>query len=217
MIGVEDNLKKSSVEIDGKTTPYELVRQIVSENDEIDQLCLVAYKYVPLQVDENELNKEFWVSKQNFLEDGFLESLSNKFSKDVQIGLFSRVSVGYEGDKHIPMMDLEISKSRVNLKKIISRFTHLGLNDGWLLETGNSYHYYGRTLIEDDKWISNFLSRCLLTSIVNSRSDIEDIVDSRYVGHSLRRGSCCLRLTTWDDKSFVPKVVYDFKTEKFLD
>ena len=51
------------------------------------------------------------------------------------------------------------------------------------------------------------MGECLLTSIVHDNYNIEQVVDNRYIGHSLIRGGNTLRITTKAEKTFEPKVI----------
>lgn len=106
-------------------------------------------------------------------------------------------------------MDFDIPKSKKNLKLLIERLKKLDYPSGWILETGKSYHFYGYDLMSNKEWLG-FLSRSLLTSLVITRENIIQIADARFVGHSIRRGCCTLRVTTRADKSFKPRVVARF-------
>ena len=104
------------------------------------------------------------------------------------------------------MMDFETDKGGCGLETISNRLQHVGITNGWVLETEFSYHYYGHELISDEGWI-HFMGKCLLLSIFHDRKNIEQVADPRYIGHSLMRGGNVLRITTRGDKSFVPTVV----------
>jgi hypothetical protein len=57
-------------------------------------------------------------------------------------------------------------------------------NSGYLLNSGRYFHYYGRqlfTVLDWPRFLSQFLMPCVLVS-------------PRYIGHSLYRGFCTLRL-----------------------
>lgn len=111
--------------------------------------------------------------------------------------------------RHIPMMDFSISKNKANLKFLLERLHHLEMPNGYIIETGSSYHYFGKDFLMIEDWYK-FLGKCLLSSVVRTREDILEIADNRYIGHSLRRGDCSLRLTSRGDKTYIPKVVSEF-------
>jgi hypothetical protein len=55
---------------------------------------------------------------------------------------------------------------------------------GYLLSSGRYFHYYGKRLLRPHEWVS-FLAQFLMPCV---------LVSPRYVGHSLHRGFCTLRL-----------------------
>ncbi|RLU99417.1 hypothetical protein CTZ27_15955 [Streptomyces griseocarneus] len=69
---------------------------------------------------------------------------------------------------------------------------------GYLLNSGRFFHYYGRRLLSRAEW-TDFAARFLMPCTM---------VSPRYIGHSLSRGSCCLRLNAVPPhKPSVPEVV----------
>ena len=69
---------------------------------------------------------------------------------------------------------------------------------GVILETGRFFHYYGMSLLSEEKWLQ-FMAEFLMPCVV---------VSPRYVGHSLYDGYCSLRLTTDTKyKTKIPEVI----------
>lgn len=69
---------------------------------------------------------------------------------------------------------------------------------GYLLSSGRYYHYYGKRLLTGGEW-QRFLARFLMPCV---------LVSPRYIGHSLFRGFCTVRLTSARPyKPTVPRVV----------
>lgn len=64
------------------------------------------------------------------------------------------------------------------------------------VDSGRSYHYYGKRLLSKNEW-RIFLGKCLL---------MQDLVDERYVGHQLVDGHCVLRLSASQIKPSIPRV-----------
>ena len=64
--------------------------------------------------------------------------------------------------------------------------------------------------LDHDKWLK-FLGASLLTGILTVASggqySYESVVDNRYIGHSLLRGTTGLRIITNGTKTFTPRVV----------
>ena len=201
-------------EISSQTTPLELVTHIINENSEIEGVSYWTYHYVPLQIDEKEMNKLHWTPKEEFLDSTFIDNFYKTYPPQIQLAISSLVETK-DGLKHIPMMDFDILKGEEGLEILLRRLYKSQISEGWILETGRSYHYYGQNLLTEDEWL-DFLARCLLTSEVRSRDNIVQVADTRYIGHALRRRDCSLRLTTRDDKTFIPRVIYDLKNNKDL-
>lgn len=168
---------------------------------------LWLYNYIPLEQTERG-DGLTWIVKKNDEDDlgdilnGFLEDSSS----DKQIAISSEVELASGEHLHIPMMDFNYPKNSDSLKVIKERLQYIEASKGWILETEMSYHYFGEKLLTKKEWV-DFMGRCLLTSIVHSRDNIQEVADSRYIGHSLRRGCNTLRLTTREDKTVTPIVV----------
>ena len=209
---------QSSIEINGETGPYELARYIVEQNPEIEYVYLRAYGFQPIVPSEGrridaktESTEDKPVSREFFLDESKYNDYVNSLPPEAELGLCSKVIMRDGSEMQIPMMDLQIEKSPENLDFVVSRLNAKGINTGWLLESGKSYHYYGIESLTPEQWIKEFIANCLLTSDVRNRSQIIQVVDARYIGHALRRGTCCLRLTARNEKTFVPRVVYDLE------
>ena|SRR5437667_4727817 len=128
-----------------------------------------------------------------------LQEIARGLAEDRLLGLISRVSLRGGGSGHIPMMDFVCIPSPENLD-ILTRFlTEIqnGKGEGFLLESGRSYHYYGVELLSEEGW-RVFLGKCLL---------MPGYVDDRYVGHQLVDGHCVLRLSAGKLRSRLPRVV----------
>jgi hypothetical protein len=100
---------------------------------------------------------------------------------------------------HIPMMDFQL-KSGSDVGRIsLLRTAIKGVRQqhGVLLDSGNSYHYYGLRLLTEQDW-RWFMVGCLL---------LEPLVDVRYISHRLLACKGALRLTSRPGKSDEPSVV----------
>ena len=95
------------------------------------------------------------------------------------------------------MVDLICAPSAMNLDVVARLLREIRQGQGFLLESGRSYHYYGIDLLSDEEW-RVFLGKCLL---------MFGYVDDRYIGHQLVDGHCVLRLSAGTLKTGVPRVV----------
>lgn len=184
-----------------------VLEHIVQINPDIAKISFWVYVYRPIQFTESGQNP-LYVPRTDVLNDsqGVVSRIVNSLPNEAQVGVFSEVLLN-NGDKaHIPMMDFGIPKSDEGLGVVKERLQRAEIHNVWILETGESYHLYGKDLLSPQEWL-NFMGTCLLTSVVHSRDNITQVADPRYIGHSLKRGGCVLRVTTRAVKSFDPKVV----------
>lgn len=186
-------------------SPLEVFRHVIKINPNIAKVNFWVYEYKPIEHTEGGKNP-YWLSREEFFEGSRLQRLIALLPEQAQLGIFSKVLLNTNEAFHIPMMDFEIEKSETGLNTVLSRLRHVGISNGWILETGASYHYYGQQLLSHEEWV-DFMGVCLLTSIVHTRKNIEYVADPRYIGHSLRRGGNVLRLTSRADKNLEPVVV----------
>jgi len=184
---------------------FDVLSQIVSVNPQITAVNFWVYVYRPVQFSEPGENPR-WVSREQFFSQDVLPRLVENLPEDAQVGVFSKVALGEGEVAHIPMMDFSIPKSDGGITVVKERLQKAGIHNIWLLETGEAYHIYGKDLLTEEEWVQ-FMGTCLLTSIVHTRENIEQVADPRYIGHSLKRGGNVLRVTTRAIKSFEPKVV----------
>jgi hypothetical protein len=113
------------------------------------------------------------------------------------IGVCSKVQLEDGQLVHIPMMDFLCRPSPENLDLLARLITNLRQGPGYLLHSGNSYHYYGLRLLRSGEWQA-FLGKCLLMS---------GFADDRYIGHQLVDGYCVFRLSSGKLKNHTPTVV----------
>lgn len=109
-----------------------------------------------------------------------------------EIGLNSRVKIlGQKEFFHIPMIDLK-GGVRLDLERI-EKFLCAECPEVLPLQwfsSGRSFHAYGATLLSNQQW------RYFMETLLLYRSQESSIaIDTRWVGHRLRAGYACLRLT----------------------
>jgi hypothetical protein len=97
---------------------------------------------------------------------------------------------------YLPVMDFSIEISdeseqlvRERLKGVLDLYPQFGR--GSLVQTNNSYHFVGDTLIVQKDWIAFCANMILLKHSRETR----DIADVRFIGHSLVRGYTCVRIS----------------------
>lgn len=96
---------------------------------------------------------------------------------------------------HIPLIDFGCRRSSENLRRVEIAMRAIDKDGGIILNSGNSYHYYGRSLLTNTEW-RKFIGRCLL---------VEQLVDVRNLGHCLIDGEAALRISR-DRRGRDPKV-----------
>lgn len=130
---------------------------------------------------------------------GFWEQLFKSLA-DAVLAASSQVRLKDGSLAHLPMIDFKCAPAPQNIELAKEAFAKIGQTDGVLLNSGNSFHYYGQTLLNEKEW-RDFLGHCLL---------LADFIDTRYVGHALINNECRLRLSTAPLNPFIPTVVEVF-------
>ncbi len=126
-----------------------------------------------------------------------INSYEKSISGKEMIGLCSLVELPRKKFLHIPMLDFHCLPKKENLMLVKSSLEMIGEKDGMILNSGRSYHYYGRELKTQEEWV-DFLGRALLLS---------PIVDPRYIAHRLIDGWSILRIFANELKPKEPVVV----------
>jgi len=128
-------------------------------------------------------------NKLNDIVEGLISQLVLTNVKEVEVGLTSKVKRWIFKPKHIPQIDLI---GRHDTSAIIEMLTKLGLlSKVSLYDSGNSYHVWYHTVVSARAW-KEFMHRLLLVNDQNN-----SMIDTRWVGNSLRQGYSLLRLTNF--------------------
>jgi hypothetical protein len=98
---------------------------------------------------------------------------------------------------HIPMIDFRIAPEPSAIERLRRMLHAIGQNDGCLVFSGNSFHFWGLTLLAPMQW-QQFLGRLLLFA---------PLIDTRHVARALLRGQCVLRVSSSGDKPVQPEIV----------
>lgn len=136
---------------------------------------------------------------------GYIEQAAND---GADLAVSSRLEGGLEGF-HIPMVDFCASSDLVNigLEDKSLDLTNHELDDWeWrelaglsYYKSGRSWHGWGRGYLLLDYVFSERMGRLLLLN----RKNRAPIIDDRWVGWSLTKGACFLRITRHDTSRFV--------------
>lgn len=161
---------------------------------------------IPAKIETvRELAKHDKTQEAEYYEEVPIEILPERLSKLVSdaeltkkaLALYSSCWARDGGNFHIPMMDFHVPSSDEGLKFVIAGLHAANAPDGVILNSGNSYHYYGNALLLASGWIE-FMTRCLL---------LAPLTDIRYIAHRLLAGRAALRLTASGAKTTVPTIV----------
>jgi hypothetical protein len=126
-----------------------------------------------------------------------LRQLISDLPKKGALAVSSRVVLNNHEEAHIPLVDFQCMQSKRNLIHLtlaMRRINHMG---GVILNSGNSYHYYGISLLTDTEW-RQYIGRCLL---------LEPLVDVRYLGHCLLENEAAIRISPHQHSGKYPTVV----------
>jgi hypothetical protein len=127
--------------------PSKFLEQAAIHDNEADQV-----EHVPRAA----LGSELW--KRLFeLPTGFVLAAS------------SRVKLKDGSVAHLPMIDFKCAPTPQNIDLAKQAFAKINQTTGVLLNSGNSFHYYGQTVMNEREWV-DFLGHCLLLS---------DFIDTR--------------------------------------
>ncbi len=129
--------------------------------------------------------REFTVTRQEWAEDRLRSLLNNSAQRHGILVVSSDVKLLGRGRAHIPMVDFHCPATAENRELAIRACSLIDRAGGYLLESGHSYHFYGKSLLKPDEFPA-FLGRMLLLS---------PIVDRAWIAHQLIEGACPLRIS----------------------
>jgi hypothetical protein len=143
---------------------------------------------------EDEVERRVQISAKNLSQEKLVQMIS-ALTDDRVLALYSNCELDTGEPAHIPMMDFRCPPNSDNLRRVELSMKAMGLR-GAILESGNSYHFYGFELFGEDEWL-DFMAKCLLLS---------PLTDSRYVAHRLLGRACVLRISASNSKPTMPFV-----------
>jgi len=165
--------------------PFNIAKQILN-SQEVD--CILSFS----KYDIGEPGFQFFQKRKlihvNSSDFDFvwLEQQINTLKSNQELTWNSKVKISNKF-YHVPMIDFEAGVDSDILKIMASDLVSiLNLHELWLLKSGSSFHAYGLPLLNKQDWY-HYLG-ILLTLPRNF-----PCIDSRWIGHSLRRGYSALR------------------------
>jgi hypothetical protein len=124
------------------------------------------------------------------------ESVMGRLEPGQMLAASSRVERAGKEDMHIPMLDFHCSVSAENDQRVRFIAIALGLH-GYIVHSGQSYHFYGSGLIATEELVT-LLSSALLFS---------PIIDRAWIAHQIIERACGLRISSGKTYPHPPLVV----------
>ncbi len=109
--------------------------------------------------------------------------------------LCSKIVMIDDEELHLPLLDFHIPVSDTNVRVVENVCKVIGLFSGWILNSGESYHFIGEKPI-----CYNDMEQILYKAIMFS-----PIIDIAWISHQLRERSCSLRIGK--KNNVFPKVI----------
>jgi hypothetical protein len=133
------------------------------------------------------------------LTSGVLSSFSETLKERQTLLFSSRISLPSGGELHMPMLDFRIRPESNNERLAVGVIQRIKM-PGTLLNSGNSFHFYGTRLLHGQAGLAQFLGTASLFS---------PFVDQRWIGHQMIEGACALRVSAGKTFPDPPIVVRD--------
>lgn len=96
----------------------------------------------------------------------------------------SKVIMSNGEELHLPLIDFHVPVSESNEKVVEYVCRLLKLSNGWILDSGESYHFIG----------ANPMCYSDLEKVIHKALMFTPIVDKAWISHQLREKSCSLRI-----------------------
>jgi hypothetical protein len=152
-----------------------------------DRLLQIAQRHNPQVIQK--------LGRDDVKVDVFDVMISNLQPGEV-LAMSSRVECPGKNGMHVPMLDFHCKTSSTNDKRVRLIAQSLGLR-GYIVHSGQSYHFYGSELFETQELIT-VLAKALLFA---------PIVDRAWVAHQLIERACGLRVSPGKTYLQTPVVV----------
>ena len=137
-----------------------------------------------------------WLNATDDLEQ-ILDEQCESLTPNEMLAISSEVICTSGQRKHIPLLDLHCTTTPNNLELVLQVCQKIAHSEGVVLNSGNSYHFIGTSLMTFEERI-HFLGRALLFS---------PIADGRWIGHQLQEPISALRISRKSKLQGLPSVV----------
>lgn len=127
----------------------------------------------------------------------YLQNLVRESIDDRVLVISSMIDLRDGSQRHLPMLDFHCPASPENLELTCAVVQELSIGDGFVLESGDSYHFYGERVLDESEMI-RFLGRALLFA---------PIIDRAWIAHQLIESACALRISPRAENARAPYVV----------
>lgn len=151
-------------------------------------LCLEFSRYVYKEYGITE-SRETFHANDNEIDKDWLKKQFEKLTSDQELAINSRV-IWKSKIFHVPMIDFTNVDMNEDIEKRIRIVNDFVGEKIWVYDSGNSFHGYYSCLIDERRWFQ-FLGKCLLCN--SPRMLPNQIIDPRWIGHSLEHGFSALR------------------------
>lgn len=130
----------------------------------------------------NARERSFTITNDEFVKHG-IDMIIRGLADDEGLAISSRLRMRNGFNAHLPMLDFACKPSALNLEAV-EYFLRAIDQSGVVLNSGNSYHFVGTSLLTTDEWL-RFMGQSLLFT---------PLIDARYIGHRLYDGESYLRV-----------------------
>lgn len=138
--------------------------------------------------------RSFNLTNEEFITQGTAAIITN-LRDDEGLAISSRVRIRSGYSAHLPMLDFASEPTQANRKAVEYMLRAID-QPGVILNSGNSYHFIGISLLGSDEWL-RFMGRSLL---------LAPLIDARYTGHRLYDGECYLRVFAKNKPTSEPSI-----------
>lgn len=136
----------------------------------------------------NHINSLFYVKADEILHSQLLHNCNER------IAVCSSVLMKDKEVNHIPMLDFHIPVSDINLNIVENVCILLNLNPGFILNSGESYHFISLNVV---LWEDLYM-------ILSKALRFSPIIDGAWISHQFEEKSCSLRI---DKKNGIETIV----------
>jgi hypothetical protein len=127
---------------------------------------------------------------------GALAAKAQSLCSEQVLALSSKVECTDGGFMHLPMLDFHCKSGVANDRRVKQILNTLGLK-GYILHSGQSYHFYGTHLIETEALVTTLACALLFAPII----------DRAWIAHQLIERACGLRISSGKSYSTPPNVI----------